>query len=177
MTNSVMWRTDTGSGVCLERTDEGVLRLGRESDNAPLTIHDAANLIEALTVELGAVAVRYLVAARAADQTRPGVADALRATLEAKDDLCASRHGSDAVYTEARTALWALLQVGDDEPLPASTIRTCCPGRSCGTATILLTHERGDMWSYRRVSNHEVFFCPATLDQLRERLKDTTWMP
>jgi hypothetical protein len=176
MTNSVMWRTDTDSGVCLERTDEGVLILGLESDNAPLTIHDAAHLVEVLSAELSSEAQRYLRAARAADQTRPDIDDAFQTTLEAKDRF-ATRHSAEPAYTKSRTALWALLQVGDDEPLPAQTVRACCPGRTCNPTTIQLSYERGDLWSYRRVGNREVFFCPATLDQLRERLKDTTWMP
>lgn len=194
MINDLLWRTDPDvnletpkglatekfSGVTLERNG-AALRLGfwtgLTMGDTDLSTSDAAALLQALTDQMNAAARDYLAAARVADDARPSIGYTLKMTAKARDPWGpnGTKAATSAAYLEARTALWAQMQVGDDELLPAATVRLRS-GQGIPTR-ILLTHERADLWSYRGDISNELFFCPATLEVLREKLKDTAWMP
>lgn len=108
-----------------------------------------------------------------------GLDDAKQAVRDARANVYATdfAYGAEALLDACSDALWKLLLVGDDQPLPRVTIRACCPGKSCGSTTIILAREPDGLFSYRRLGNHDLFFGPGTLDELREGLRDTGRKP
>jgi hypothetical protein len=196
MTNNVLWRTapdvnvettdgfatETEQGACIRLTDDGGLSLSfwtrLESGSVDLSYDDAAGLHRMLTGQMGAVAAQYLAAAKTAEDARPSTKEVVARFHAAKDAYFEAGFSDETkpAYREARAAFWDALQVGDDEPLPASTLRMCCPGKSCGPTYLLLRHEGGDRWSYRREGNDDLYFA-GTIEELRVKLRDPNYKP